>query len=238
MVEPVEICAWAERLLRRAPPCDGRHFVVTAGPTREALDPVRIITNRSSGRMGYALAQEAWFRGAEVTLISGPSPVPPPPGPRLVQVETTEQLRDAVSQVLPSADVLVMAAAPADFQPAQVSAHKVKRGAGVLKLALEPTLDVLGSTAYWRRTGTVVVGFALETHDLLEHAREKLVAKQLDLIVANLVGPDSGPEVTTNRVTILGRDSVEELPLQSKDEVALAICDRIGALLERRTAAG
>ncbi len=234
MVEPEEIIAWAERLLRSAPPFAGRHFVVTAGPTREPLDPVRLVTNRSSGRMGYALARAAWARGADVTLISGPTGIPVPPGMKRVRIDTTEELKDAISAVLPSTDVLIMAAAPADYQPSQVATEKAKRAAGVWTVALEPTLDVLGSTAYWRRTSTLVVGFALETENLVENAREKLVAKQLDLIVANMVSERTGPEAPTNQVTLIGKDGrVEELPLLSKDQTAEAIVDRVGGLLER-----
>ncbi len=234
MVEPEDIVAHAERMLLTGPPFAGRHVVVTAGPTREPLDPVRVVTNRSSGRMGYALARAAWRRGAGVTLISGPTGIPVPPGMKRVRVNTTEELKDAISAVLPSTDVLIMAAAPADYQPGQVATEKAKRAAGVWTVALEPTIDVLGSTAYWRRTSTLVVGFALETENLLENARAKLVAKQLDLIVANLVSERTGPDTPTNQVTLIGKDgAVEELPLMSKDDTAEAIVDRVGALLER-----
>ncbi len=235
MVEPEEIVAWTERLLRTAPPFAGRRVVVTAGPTREALDPVRVISNRSSGRMGYELARAAWLRGADVTLISGPSGLPVPVGVDVVRVETTAELQEAVSQVLPIADALVMAAAPADYRPAEVSDRKRKRQEGPLTLALEPTQDVLTSTAYWRVKDAVIVGFALETGDVEAHAREKLIAKSLDLIVANsAVEPGSGPESATNRVTIIGKDGAEALPRMPKDQAAEAILERIGALMATR----
>jgi phosphopantothenoylcysteine decarboxylase/phosphopantothenate--cysteine ligase len=231
MVEPEEIVAWCERLLRQAAPWLGRHVVVTAGPTREAIDPVRVISNRSSGRMGYEVARAAWLRGARVTLVSGPSGLVPPPGVELRRVETTEELKDAVAAVLPSADVTIMAAAPADYRPAEAATHKARRGDGVLKLTLEPTADVLGSTAYWRKLGAVMIGFALETRDLVENARAKLIAKQLDLIIANLVEPGSGPDSETNRVTILSGSGAEELPRLPKAGAAEAILDRVAVLL-------
>jgi len=229
MVEPEEIGAWAERMMRSAPPFAGRHIVVTAGPTREALDPVRVLTNRSTGRMGYALARAAWLRGADVTLIAGPGTLPTPVGVNLVRISSTDELQEAVSRALSLADALIMAAAPADYKPTQTSGEKLKRETGPLKLTLEPTQDILASTAYWRRSSAVMVGFALETGGLVEKAREKLVKKQLDLIVANDAGePGAGPEGETNRVTIVTAKEAEALPLMSKDAVAEAILDRIG----------
>jgi phosphopantothenoylcysteine decarboxylase/phosphopantothenate--cysteine ligase len=235
MVEPEEIRDWAHRMLCRARPFTGRHVVVTAGPTREPLDPVRVLTNRSSGRMGYALARAAWLRGADVTLITGPSALTPPTGVKVVRIETTDELQLAVKQSLPIADVLLMAAAPADYKSATVSGHKVKRDAGPVSLTLEPTADVLASTANARRSSAVVVGFALETEDMVATAREKLSRKQLDLIVANsATEPGSGPESLTNRVTLVSAKTVEPLPLLPKEEVAEAILDRVGAVLAER----
>ena len=235
MVEPEEILAHAERMLRSATPFAGRRVVVTAGPTREALDPVRVITNRSSGRMGYALARAAWVRGADVTLISGPGLLAPPPGVDVVRVETTDDLLKAVSGALPSADVLLMAAAPADYRPAgAASVGKTKRADGAFSLALEPTPDVLGGTALRRRSGALVVGFALETGDLVDGARRKLEEKRLDLVVANDATEDgAGPEALTNRVALVTKDGVEQLPLMGKDDVAEAVLDRVAALLSR-----
>jgi len=235
MVEPEEIVAWTERLLRSAAPFAGRHFVVTAGPTREDIDPVRVITNRSSGRMGYALARAAWLRGADVTLIAGPGSLPAPVGPKLVRVQTTAELQDAVASSLAVADVLLMAAAPSDYAPAEASPVKHRRDAGPLTLTLEPTPDVLSGTAYWRRTSAVIVGFALETGDPVPGAREKLIAKGLDLVVANDATEEgSGPEVATNRVTLVTKDGAEALPQMPKDEVAEAILERVGAMIAVR----
>ena len=237
MVEPEEILAHAERLLRSAAPFAGKHIVVTAGPTREAIDPVRVVTNRSSGRMGYALAEAAWRRGAEVTLIAGPGAQPAPFGVKLVRIESTDQLQEAVGQSLAAADALIMAAAPADYKPAQSSAEKIKRDKGVVRLDLEPTQDVLASTAYWRRSSAVMVGFALETGNLVANAREKLVKKHLDLIVANLSGDGTGPESATNQVTLVTANGAEELAMMPKEQVAEAILDRLAPLMSAKARA-
>jgi phosphopantothenoylcysteine decarboxylase/phosphopantothenate--cysteine ligase len=235
MVEPEEIVAMAERMLRSAPPFAGKHVVVTAGPTREPMDPVRVVTNRSSGRMGYALARAAWLRGASVTLIAGPGSQPDLPGVKLVRVETTEQMKDAVSQSLSEADCLIMAAAPADYAPSKKSAQKTKRDAGPVSVVMEPTPDILASTAYWRRSSAVMVGFALETQNVIESAKEKLVKKQLDMIVANdATEQGSGPESLTNRVTIITAQAVEPLEQMPKEAVAETILDRIAVLIQAK----
>ena len=235
MVEPEEIVAHATRLLRSGAPFAGRRVLVTAGPTREAIDPVRVLTNRSTGRMGYALARVAWERGADVTLVTGPSQLPPPIGPDVVRIETTEELRAAVAHVLPSADVLLMAAAPADYRPMQAAATKTSRRGGALAVALEPTDDVLLGTITRRKRGAVIVGFALETGDLAAKAREKLRRKHLDLVVANdATEPGAGPGVETNRVTLVTEQGEVALPLQSKDAVAEAILDRVAELVAAR----
>jgi len=235
MVEPEEILAWVERSLRSMPPFAGKHLVITAGPTREAMDPVRVMTNRSSGRMGFDLARAAWLRGATVTLIAGPTQLEPPLGVKCVRIESTDELKDAVSNSLSLADALIMAAAPADYAPATTSKQKTRRDAGPVTLTLEPTVDVLASTAYWRRSSCVMVGFALETHDMLASAREKLDKKHLDLIVANdATEPGAGPESLTNRVTLVSASAAEELPLMSKADVAEAILDRVGKLMAAR----
>ncbi|HXY68767.1 MAG TPA: bifunctional phosphopantothenoylcysteine decarboxylase/phosphopantothenate--cysteine ligase CoaBC [Gemmatimonadales bacterium] len=235
MVEPEEVLAHAERLLRGAAPWTGARVLVTAGPTRERLDPVRVVTNRSSGRMGYALAREAWLRGADVTLISGPAGLEPPPGVDVVRVESTAELAASVGDALPLADLLLMAAAPADYRPAKALERKAKRSEGALRLDLEPTEDVLAGTTARRKKGAVVVGFALETDDVVASARAKLEAKRLDLVVANdATEPGAGPEVATNRVTIVSRDGAEALPLMAKDDVAAAILDRVQRLVSKR----
>jgi phosphopantothenoylcysteine decarboxylase/phosphopantothenate--cysteine ligase len=233
MSEPEEIVAWAERLLRQGQSkLAGRRVVVTAGPTREALDPVRVITNRSSGRMGYALAEAAFARGADVLLISGPSTLPAPPGPELARVETTEDLKHAVAGALKKADVLVMAAAPSDFRPSSPAPKKRDRAAGAAALSLEATPDILESTRAQRRKGAVVVGFALETGDDRKRVQAKLKAKALDLLVVNRADqPGAGAEVETNRVTLLSTDQSRELPLMSKRAVAEEIFQAVEGLL-------
>jgi phosphopantothenoylcysteine decarboxylase / phosphopantothenate---cysteine ligase len=236
MPEPETILAHIGRLLEPRSPLAGRQVVVTAGPTREAIDPVRFLSNRSSGRMGIALAEAAWRRGAHVHLIAGPLGASLTPVFEVEHVDTTEAMRDAVARVLPTADLLVMAAAPADFQPAHVADAKLKKGSAPGALELSEAPDILRSTASARRPGSLVVGFALETHDLLANARGKLEAKQLDLIVLNDAREaGAGFEVDTNRVTILGRDGeTTALPLMAKREVADAILDRVEALLGGR----
>lgn len=234
MVEPGVIIEHIGRALARGGPLDGRRVVVTAGPTREPVDAVRVLTNRSSGRMGYAIAAEAWRRGAHVTLISGPTFIAPPTGPEVVQVESAEDMRSAVREAIRTADVLVMSAAVADFRPAEPSAKKMKKDAGAHPIELEAAPDILKTTVRDRRAGMIAVGFALETDDAQANASRKLKEKKLDLIVLNQ--PDAragtGFEVETNRVTLIGRDdSVEDLPLMTKDDVAAALLDRVARLV-------
>jgi len=233
MVEPEEILAHVERrLLGTSSALAGRRVLVTAGPTREHLDAVRVLTNPSSGKMGYAVAARAFARGADVTLVTGPTSLPVPCGVAAVAVESTEGLEAAMRRLLPSSDVVVMAAAPADYRPAEPVAGKRPRGAGGLTLALEPTGDVLAATVRARKEGAVVVGFALETEDDVGRAREKLVAKQLRLVVLNRVGePGSGFEADANRVTLVSAADAVALPLLPKAEVADRILDEIERLL-------
>jgi phosphopantothenoylcysteine decarboxylase/phosphopantothenate--cysteine ligase len=229
MSEPETILAHAARLLRGHGPLAGRRVVVTAGPTRESIDPVRVVTNRSSGKMGYRIAEAAWERGAHVVLISGPVALPPPIGVTVHRVESTRDLEAAVRTELPDADVLVMAAAPADFRPSSPSDSKRSRIDGALAIPMEPTEDILSATRNQRRAGSVTVGFALETGDALVKGRAKLERKDLDLIVVNdALEAGAGFEYDTNRVAILGRDGNPQiLPLQSKREVAEAILDAV-----------
>jgi phosphopantothenoylcysteine decarboxylase/phosphopantothenate--cysteine ligase len=229
MSEPDTILAHALRIVHGRGGLSGRRVVVTAGPTRESIDPVRVVTNRSSGKMGYSLAEAAWSRGAEVVLISGPVALPVPIGVRLRKVETTRELEAAVREELPGADVLVMAAAPADFRPSDPSDSKRARTDGALAIPMEPTEDILRGTLEIRKPGSVTVGFALETGDALTKGRAKLERKALDLIVVNdALEPGAGFEVDTNRVALLGRDgSARILPLQSKRDVAEAILDAV-----------
>lgn len=235
MLEPEEIIQHVGRALGRETAWDGREVVVTAGPTREPLDPVRFLGNRSSGRMGFALASAAWRRGAEVTLVTGPSALPDPPGVHTIRVETGEEMKAQVLSVLPRADVLVFAAAVSDFKPKDANEQKLKRsrkGQG-MEMRLSPTADIALATVEGRKPGAVAVGFALETEDLLGNARRKLKEKGFDLIAANSASEEgAGFDVDTNRVTFLDTEGgVEGLPLLPKDEVAEKLLDRLTHLL-------
>ncbi len=236
MPEPETIFAHVGRLLEPVAPLTGRRVIVTAGPTREAIDPVRFISNHSSGKMGVAIASAAWRRGAEVDLVAGPLSVEIPGALRVHGVETTEQMSDAIARLLPEADVLVMAAAPADFRPSMPAKSKIKKAAAAPTLTLSNTTDILAETRRARRPGAVIVGFALETDDAIAHGRDKLKAKNLDLIVVNdATEPGAGFGVDTNRVTILSRDGGDErLPLMPKAAVADAILDRVERLISGR----
>ncbi|HNC82313.1 MAG TPA: bifunctional phosphopantothenoylcysteine decarboxylase/phosphopantothenate--cysteine ligase CoaBC [Nitrospira sp.] len=207
----------------------GRKVLISAGPTQEAIDPVRFLSNRSSGKMGYALAEAARARGADVVLVSGPTSIPAPAGVEYCPVITAEEMHKALTTRLDWSDTVIMAAAVADFRPARPSAHKIKKRRGpVTHLDLEATDDILCELRD-RRTSQVLVGFAAETDDLLAHAKEKLHAKGLDLLVANdVTAPGSGFGSDTNRVWLLAREAdPEELPLLSKRDVADRILDRI-----------
>jgi len=228
MAEPEEILDAACWVLARHGPLAGRRVIVTAGGTREPLDPVRFIGNRSSGQMGYALARAARDRGAQVTLISTVGR-PAPFGVERVSVETAGQMRDAVLDALPTADLLLMAAAVADYGPAMAAEHKIKKREGSLTLELVPTPDILAEVARVRRPGQILVGFAAETENLLANAQEKLKRKRLDLIVANDARQAIG--AASSQVTIIGADGrVEELPLLPKEEVAGRILERVMSL--------
>ena len=237
MPEPETIFAHVGRLLERGSALRGRQVLVSAGPTREAIDPVRFISNHSSGRMGVEIAAAAWRRGADVTLVAGPLAVAPPVGVTLIPVESTEEMRDAMARYIGQSQVVVMSAAPADYRPADVASSKLKKTGDVRMLELRETPDILRSTRDLRRDDAVVVGFALETDDLLENARKKLDAKALDMVVLNsATEPGAGFGVETNRVTLLRRGGAapESLPLQHKRDVADAILDRVEELLHGR----
>lgn len=232
MSEPMDILGQARYLLARGGPLAGRTVVVTAGGTREPVDPVRYLTNRSSGKQGYAVAQAALDAGAEVILISTVDTLPLPTGAQHRPVETAQQMADAVLDAAAGADVLVMAAAVADFRPAQAAGHKIKKESGVPTLELAANPDILMAVADQRRqTGrpAVVVGFAAETDNLFENAQSKLERKGLSFIVANDVSAeDAGFAVDTNRVILLGVDGWSEtLPLMSKVDVAEKVIDRV-----------
>ncbi len=233
MTEPEAIVAAAERKIRAAGGAlSGKRIIVTAGPTREGLDPVRVFTNRSSGRMGYAVAAAGYSRGADVTLVSGPTTLPIPFGVDAVTVETTADLQEAVATALADADVLVMAAAPADYRPQEERQTKRPRGDGPVDVRLQPTIDVLETTRSKRKKGSVIVGFALETSEGVQRARGKLDRKGLDLIVLNMANePGAGFDVETNRVTLISRTETVHLPQMSKHEVAERLLDAVELLL-------
>ena len=211
-------------------PWDGLRVLVTAGGTREPIDPVRFIGNRSSGRMGIALAAAAARRGAEVTLIAANVSLSEPAGVRRIDVETAAQLAAAAAAEFPSSQVLLMAAAPADFRPAEAASGKLARQDG-LDLHLEPTADILAGLAAGRSPGQTVVGFAAETGDGVERARAKLTRKGADLIVLNDVSdPKIGFESTDNAVTLIDRETEAAVPLASKDSIAISILDKVDEL--------
>jgi phosphopantothenoylcysteine decarboxylase/phosphopantothenate--cysteine ligase len=212
----------------------GRRLLVTAGPTREPIDPVRFISNPSSGKMGFAIARAARHRGAAVTLVSGPVDLPDPPGITVRRVTTAAEMTDAVLSAFADADIVVKTAAVSDYRPRERAPHKIKKTSDTLGLALEKTTDIL-KTLGERKSGQILVGFAAETQDLAAHAAAKLEAKNLDMIVGNLVGSgDAGFGCDTNRVTLFLRDgSHEALPLMDKYDLAHAILDRLGRLAEQ-----
>ncbi|MDQ3983125.1 MAG: bifunctional phosphopantothenoylcysteine decarboxylase/phosphopantothenate--cysteine ligase CoaBC [Actinomycetota bacterium] len=239
MVEPDAITHEALRLLARSNELDGRRILVTAGGTQEPIDPVRFIGNRSSGLMGYLIAEEAQGRGAKVTLVSGPTNLVVPPGVELVRVKTASEMRDAVFAAAPGVDVIVKAAAVADFQPDTHAEKKLKKSEGPPRVSLVPTPDILaelGERRDARKPGGILVGFAAETEPdpdrLAALARTKLEGKKADLIVANDVGSaDSGFDVPTNRAVIASADAVTDVGLVTKHALASALVDRITELL-------
>jgi phosphopantothenoylcysteine decarboxylase/phosphopantothenate--cysteine ligase len=211
----------------------GETVLITAGPTREKIDPVRYLTNRSSGRMGYALAEAAFRRGARVLLVSGPTALTPPPSAELTRVESTEQMRDAVLNLLPQATIVVKTAAVCDYRPKSAAGQKMKRK-GPMTLELEPTADILKDISLKKGT-QILVGFAAETENVLENARQKLVSKNLDAIVVNDVSREGvGFDTDRNAVTIITRDDVVEVPETTKLEVAHRVLDQVARLRQPR----
>lgn len=212
----------------------GETVLVTAGPTREKIDPVRYLTNRSSGRMGYALAEAALRRGARVLVVSGPTSIAPPQGTELTRIESAEEMRQAVLRLLPETTIVIKTAAVSDYRPKTAALEKIKR-AGPLSLELEPTADILWELA--RKKGArIIVGFAAETQNALENARKKLAAKFLDAIVVNDVSREGiGFDSERNAVTIITEAEIVEVPETSKWEVAQRVLDQIGKLRKRRT---
>ena len=229
MSEPEDIVQAVCRLLAERQDLQGLRVLVTAGPTRERIDPVRYLTNDSSGKMGYALARAAQRRGAQVTLVSGPVSLPAPAGVELLPEESTQELYEAVLGHCEAMDVVIQAAAPADYRPERASDRKLKKQSGEpLRLTLCETPDVARAVGERKRPGQLLVGFAAETHDLLENARQKLERKRLDLIVANdVTQPGAGFGVDTNIVTLLTATETLPCPLMSKAEVADRILDEV-----------
>jgi phosphopantothenoylcysteine decarboxylase/phosphopantothenate--cysteine ligase len=230
LAEPDEIVRRAVEMIGSSPELrttdlSGEHVLVTAGPTQEAIDPVRFLTNRSSGKMGYAIAEAALARGAEVTLISGPVSLTPPAGARTIRVRSASEMFEAVKQHLDQSTIVVMAAAVADYRPLSIHQQKIKKNGSALVLDLEPTRDILAAVAS-NRGDRVIVGFAAETENLIENAKKKLVEKSADLIVANdVTAPDSGFDVDTNRICLVSAEGVIEEPLMSKRDAAERVID-------------
>ena len=232
LAEPVEILGHIQAVLGRSGDLAGRTVVVSAGGTREPVDPVRVITNRSSGKMGYALAEAARDRGARVVLVSTVQGLDDLPAVEMVPVETAEQMKQAVLEATSQADALIMAAAVADYRPASVAPSKVKKSANQWSIELEKTDDILAEAT----SPLVRVGFAAESNDLLQNARAKVAEKDLDLIVANDVTAEgSGFGADTNKVLLIHpNNQVDDLPLMSKPEVAHQVLDRVAAILQRK----
>ncbi|MBR6898333.1 MAG: bifunctional phosphopantothenoylcysteine decarboxylase/phosphopantothenate--cysteine ligase CoaBC [Lachnospiraceae bacterium] len=226
--EPGVLCEYVYRELAREKDLAGVKVTVTAGPTQEAIDPVRYITNHSTGKMGYAIAREAMLRGADVTLISGQVSIVPPPFVKVVNITSAQDMFEAVRDALPKTDILIKSAAVADYRPASVAEDKIKKSDSDMSIALERTQDILGYVAEHRHDGLFVCGFSMETKDMLENSRKKLEKKKLDLIAANnLKVAGAGFAVDTNVLTLISRDAVTELPLMSKADAAGRLLDAI-----------
>lgn len=233
LADPATILAEAERAVTPHD-LEGERVLVTAGPNREPIDPVRYLSNRSTGKMGFAIAAAAWRRGATVDLVAGPTTLVTPTGVNRIDVETADQMHHAVRAALDAATIVIMTAAVADYRPAQAAQQKIKKGSGGLTLELVRTVDILADIAP-RKGKRIVVGFAAETENVLPNAARKLAAKGLDLIVANdVTGAETGFAVDTNAVTILGANGLRDaVPLMSKAEVADRVLDRVAGLRRR-----
>ncbi len=233
LAENEAIVAAAMEALGASQELTGETVLITAGPTREKIDPVRYLTNRSSGRMGYALAEAALRRGARVLLVSGPAALTPPDAAEITRVESAEQMREAVLKLLPQATIVIKTAAVSDYRPKHTASQKIK-GKGALTLELEPTTDILAEIAR-KKDSQIIIGFAAETENALENARQKLSSKTLDAIVANDVSREGvGFDSDRNAVTIITHDDVIEIPESTKWEVAQRVLDEIVRLRDRR----
>lgn len=228
MMEPADMLPFIQRELAFEKTMAGKKVLVTAGPTQEALDPVRYITNHSTGKMGYAIARAAAMKGAEVTLVSGPVALPAPPFVERVDVQSAREMFEAVTGRSGEQDMIIMAAAVADYRPAEVSKEKIKKKDSSLELSLEKTDDILKYLGEHKNSGQLLCGFAMETQNLLRNAREKLVNKHLDMIVANsLKVAGAGFAGDTNVVTLITDKEEQPLELMTKDEVAVRIMDKL-----------
>jgi len=233
LAENEAIVAAAMEALGASQELTGETVLITAGPTREKIDPVRYLTNRSSGRMGYALAEAALRRGARVLLVSGPAALTPPDAAEITRVESAEQMREAVLKLLPQATIVIKTAAVSDYRPKHTASQKIK-GKGALTLELEPTTDILAEIAR-KKDSQIIIGFAAETENALENARQKLSSKTLDAIVANDVSREGvGFDSDRNAVTIITHDDVIEILESTKWEVAQRVLDEIVRLRDRR----
>ena len=213
---------------------EGKRILISAGPTQEALDPVRYLTNHSTGKMGYALARMAMLRGAEVTLVSGPVSIAPPPFVRLVPIVSAQDMFEAVTAHAPQSDLIFMAAAVADYTPVQYADDKIKKHDADMQIPLKRTQDILGYLGEHRKENQIICGFSMETRDMLENSRAKLQKKRVDMICANnLKVPGAGFGVDTNVITMITQTETTELPLLSKDEAANAILDKAVSLSNR-----
>lgn len=232
--EPEELYAHIERLIALPHDMAGKKAVVTAGPTQEPIDPVRYITNHSTGKMGYALAKMCMLRGADVTLISGKTSLQPPVCTRLVEIGSAEELFNAVSEISADADFVFKAAAVADYTPESVADNKIKKKDGDMSIPLKRTPDTLKYLGEHRRAGQILCGFSMETENMLENSRAKLEKKNIDMIVANnLKVAGAGFGTDTNVITIITKDSCDELPIMSKEEAANRIIDKAMALAKQ-----
>ena len=226
--EPSELLQTILHHLAHEKDLAGKRVLVTAGPTREQLDPVRYLTNRSSGKMGYAIAQAAERRGAEVTLVSGPVSLKKLPYVETVDVESAQEMYDAVVSRAPEQDIIIKAAAVADYRPATVAEDKIKKSDGEMSIPLERTQDIIGYLGQHRKPGQFLCGFSMETRDMVENSRKKLEKKNMDMIAANNVKvAGAGFQVDTNQLTLITREDLLELPLVSKEEAADLLLDEI-----------
>lgn len=224
--EPVDLLQHILRHLALPHDLSGKRVLISAGPTQEAIDPVRYLTNHSTGKMGYALARMAMLRGADVTLVSGPTAIEPPPFLRTIPVVSAQDMYDAISENAPQADFIFMAAAVADYTPTECADNKIKKKDGDMAIPLKRTQDILGFLGAHRAPGQILCGFSMETQNMLENSRAKLDKKHVDMICANnLKVPGAGFGVDTNILTLITRDAVTELPKMSKEEAANAILD-------------